>query len=312
VVPVAANLRIIHKGATVAESTGTEISFTPTEAGAYRMEAWLTVDGELRPWIYSNPIYMEPTAGRGYTLPPPTISESVEVRKNLVYVEGREEDANKHKLDLYLPKGKSNFPVLIFLHGGSWRSGDRADYPALGNRFAGEGFGVVVPSYRLLPGSPHPAQVEDAAAAVEWTLQNIASHGGDMKRVYLSGHSAGGHLAAWVGVDARFRERLKGVIAMSGIYDLSSLGLFISGSVNPSPIQLIAPGTPPFLITYCQNDYPTLPKQARDFHAALRQKGNRAELVFVPGKNHISEMVDIHQPTDPTARAILEFIASLP
>jgi hypothetical protein len=179
-VPVAANLRIIHKGATVAEANAAQIDFTPAEPGAYRLEAWLPVDGEMRPWIYANPIYLEAVAGRGITLPSTELSASVEARNDITYVEGQPAEAAKHKLDLYLPAGKKNFPVLIFIHGGSWRSGDRSNYPALGNRFAKEGIGVVVPSYRLMPGAPHPAQIEDASAADDWVIKNIAQYGAEI------------------------------------------------------------------------------------------------------------------------------------
>jgi acetyl esterase/lipase len=306
--PVAANIKILHKGATVAEATDSQIAFTPTEPGAYRLEAWLPVDGEMRPWIYSNPIYLEAVEGRGITLPSSALAPTVEVTKDIVYTEGAPGDANKHKLDLYRPKDGRNFPVLIFIHGGSWRSGDRSNYPALGNRFAREGIGVVVSSYRLMPGAPHPAQVEDATAAVDWVVKNIAQHGGDPSRIYLSGHSAGGHMAAFVGLDPRFWPSLKGVLALSGVYDVSMIAGFQSGGVDGSPMHRIARGAPPFLITYCQNDYPSLPAQARNFHAALKEAGNAAQLVYVPNKNHISEIVDIWQDTDPTALAVLRFI----
>lgn len=308
--PIAANIRIIHKGATVAEANDSAINFTPTEPGAYRLEAWLPVDGEMRPWIYANPVYLEAVAGRGITLPSSEISPSVEVRKDITYVDGQLADAGKHKLDLYLPRDKTNFPVLIFIHGGSWRSGDRSNYPALGNRFARQGIGVVVPSYRLMPGAPHPAQVEDATAAVDWVVKNIAEHGGDARRIYLSGHSAGGHLAAFAGLDRRYWPNLKGVLALSGVYDVIPLPAFPSDKVDGSPLHRIAPGAPPFLITYCQNDYPTLPAEAGKFHAALQAAGVSSELVYIPNKNHISEIVDIWQDDDPTAVAILKFMNS--
>jgi acetyl esterase/lipase len=307
-VPVAAHLKILHKGAAVAEAADSQIAFTPTETGVYRLEAWLEIDGELRPWIYSNPIYLEAVEGRGITLPSSALAPSVEVKKDIVYMDGAAADANKHKLDLYLPKDAHNAPVLIFIHGGSWRSGDRANYPALGNRFAKEGIAVVVPSYRLMPGAPHPAQVEDATAAVDWVLKNIAQYGGDPNRIYLSGHSAGGHLAAYAGLDRRFWPNLKGVIALSGIYDVSTLAAFQAGGVDGSPQHRIAAGAPPFLVTYCQNDYPSLPAQARNFDAALRATGDSSELVYIPNKNHITEIVDVWQENDPTAQAILRFL----
>ncbi|MGI8742771.1 MAG: alpha/beta fold hydrolase [Bryobacteraceae bacterium] len=310
--PIAANLKVIHNGAVVSEPAGSQISFTPTEPGAYRLEAWLSVDGEERPWIYANPIYLDKVETAGLKLPPKELAANVDAIKDITYVDGSPADAAKHKLDIYVPKGKSRFPVLIFIHGGSWHSGDRSNYPALANRFAKEGIGVVVPSYRLMPSAPHPAQVDDALAAVDWTIKNIAQYGGDPKRIYVSGHSAGGHLAAYAGLDRKFWPNLKGVLPLSGVYDVSQIGGFKGDPLNASPIQHVQAGAPPFLITYCQNDYPSLPAQARNFDAALRAAGVSSELVYIPNENHISEIVNVYKDDDLTARAILRFIDQHP
>ncbi len=201
---------------------------------------------------------------------------------------------------------------MVFYHGGSWRSGDRSQYPALANRFAKEGIGVVVPSYRLMPANAHPAQIDDATAALEWVIQNIAQYGGDPKRIYVAGHSAGGHLAAYVGLNEKFWPNLKAVMPLSGVYDVSTIAGFKDGPGNASPIQHIRPGAPPFLITYCENDYPSLPYQARTFDAALRKAGDASQLVYISGENHISEIVNVWKDTDPTAQAVLRFIAEHP
>ena len=310
--PTAAIVRVIHDGKVVSESTGAQMSFTPTEPGAYRLEAWLGVDGEERPWIYANPIFLEKVETTGLKLPPPDLAPTVEARKDITYVDGQPADGGKHKLDLYLPKDKTNFPVLVFIHGGSWRSGDRSNYPALANRFAKEGIGVVAISYRLMPGAPHPAQVDDAVAAVDWTIHNIAQYGGDSKKIYVSGHSAGGHLAAYAGLNQKFWPNLKGVLPLSGVYDVTQIAGFKEGGDKASPIKLIQAGSPPFLITYCQNDYPALPAQARNFDAALRAAGVSSELVYVPNENHISEIVNVHKDDDLTALSILRFIHEHP
>ena len=160
-----------------------------------------------------------------------------------------------------------------------------------------------------MPQNPHPSQVDDASAAVAWVIKNIAQYGGDQKRIYVGGHSAGGHLAAYVGLNHRFWPELKGVIALSGVYDVSKIAGFKDDPVNASPIQHISAGAPPFLITYCENDYPSLPVQAREFHAALRKAGVASELVYVPGENHISEIVNVYKDDDLTARSILKFLA---
>jgi acetyl esterase/lipase len=311
-VPIAAKLKLIHDGAVVSEASDSQLTFTPKEPGAYRLEAWLPVDGEERPWIYANAIFLEKTDASALKRPSGELAPTVEAHKDIVYAEGKPDDANKHKLDIYAPKDKKDFPVIVFIHGGSWRSGDRALYPALANRFAKDGIGVVVPNYRLMPANAHPAQVDDATAAVEWTIKNIAQYGGDPKRIYVSGHSSGGHLAAYVGLDQKFWPNLKGVMAFSGVYDVKAIGGFKDDPVKASPITHVRAGAPPFLITYCQNDYLSLPAQARMFDAALRAAGVSSDLVYIPNENHISEIVNVYKDDDPTTRAILRFIQMHP
>ena len=168
------------------------------------------------------------------TLPAAQISSNVEMLAGISYTEGAPADADKHKLDLYLPRDKKNFPVLVFVHGGSWRTGDRSQYKALGERLARAGIGVAIPSYRLMPQNPHPAQIEDVAAAFAWVVRNISQHGGDTSRIYLSGHSAGAHLAALLALDEKYlakfdlaRKAIRSVIAMSGIYNVDELDTFL-------------------------------------------------------------------------------------
>ncbi len=202
--PVAAKIRLIHKGATVAEAESSDFSYEVKEQGAYRLEASLSADGEDRPWIYSNPIYVGKAPS--LTLPPVRMSADVEIHKDIAYAG---DDLPKHKLDVYIPKDKKNFPVMVFFHGGGWKSGDRSEYPLLGNRFAKAGIGVVIPSYRLMPQNPYPAQMEDAAAAFAWVYRNIAQYGGDASRIYVAGHSSGGHLASLLALDPKYLAEIR-------------------------------------------------------------------------------------------------------
>ena len=110
--------------------------------------------------------------------PPAQAPFEVETVKGLTYCDGLAEDAAKHKLDLYLPRGKKDFPVFFFVHGGSWRTGDRSRHAALGSLFARFGIGAVIISYRLAPHVHHPAQIEDVANAFAWTHAHIAQYGG--------------------------------------------------------------------------------------------------------------------------------------
>jgi len=312
--PIPAKLKLIHDGQLVAEGDDSTFAFTPKEPGVYRLEAWLTVDGEDRPWIFSNPIYLTKTSN--LTLPSSTVESNVEVQKDIAYADGDPADAAKHKLDLYLPKDKKNFPVLVFIHGGSWRSGDKALYPALGNRFAKLGIGVAIPSYRLMPKSPHPAQIEDTAAAFAWVYKNIAQYGGDVSRIYIAGHSAGGHLVALLALDPAYLAKydipltaIKGVAALSGVYDVSKIQGFANpGDDSPSPLAHVHSKAPPFLVSYCQWDYLALPLQAREFAAALKKSFDPVELLYVPGQGHISEIIHIVKDDDVIAQAILKLI----
>lgn len=305
--PLPAKLKLIHNGKIVHEASGTKLEYSTREVGYYRLEAWLELDGELRPWIYSNPIYV--TATSGLKLPAAGVWESVEVRRDIEYTSGAAEDASKHMLDIYLPKGKTNTPVFVFIHGGAWKQGDRSQYPALGNRLAREGIAVVVPSYRLAPKNQHPAQIDDIRAAFRWTVAHLGEIGGDPSRVYVGGHSAGGHLSSLL---ALTEPGIRGVASLSGVYDVRTIEKVFTDDAAvrkaASPINYVKSGAPAFTITYCQWDYAALPQQAELFAAALKEAGVKVNLVYIPNENHISEIVNATKESDPTLRAILDLI----
>src|SRR5262249_162151 len=163
----------------------------------------------------------------------PTLGGSFEVTavKDIAYFEGEGADPAKHKLDLYLPRGQKDFPVLFFIHGGTWSSGDRKLYAPLGETFAKNGVGVVIISYRLSPKVQHPAHIEDVAKAFAWTVNNIGKHGGNPEQIFVSGHSAGGHLSALLATDDTYLKaekltvgNIKGVLALSGVYTVVPVG----------------------------------------------------------------------------------------
>ncbi len=153
--------------------------------------------------------------------------QDVKVRevRDVAYYQGEGADEKKHKLDLYLPDTGQPFPVLMWIHGGGWSMGDRAMYAALGRRFAERGIGCAAISYRLSPGVKHPEHIKDCARAFAWLHSNVARHGGDPDRLFVSGQSAGGHLSALLALDRRYladekvpEDALKGTIPMSGVY----------------------------------------------------------------------------------------------
>jgi len=150
--------------------------------------------------------------------------------RDIAYYEGTDADKVKHRLDLYLPKDHKDFPVVMFVHGGAWMHGDKnffGVYSALGKMFARNGTGAVIINYRLSPGVKHPEHIKDVARAFAWTQKNIEKYGGRADEIFISGHSAGGHLVALLASDETYLnaegltfKNIKGVMPLSGVYAL--------------------------------------------------------------------------------------------
>lgn len=272
----------------------------------------------------------------------------VEEYRNLSYQSGPAGQAVAHQLDLLLPKGKKEFPVVLFLHGGAWTVGDKSwggKYTNVGRCLARHGIGAVLPNYRLAPAFPFPAQIDDAAQALAWTVKNIGRYGGTSHDIILCGHSAGGHLAALLATDPTYMKRagverawIKGVICVSGVYQVPEMRFQwqlpwnqagtirvadFGFSVNPfrevfgdnpeklraaSPLSHVHRGLPPFLLINADHDFPLLPGMTREFATALRHNGVKVETLTIPNRNHESVMFDADTASDPCMRAILAFI----
>ena len=133
----------------------------------------------------------------------------------------------RHKLDIYTPeKGAASAPVVVFFMGGNWVKGEREDFAFVGRALASRGYVVVIPDYRLYPEVKYPDFLDDSAQAVAWTAREIASFGGDPKRLYVMGHSAGAYNAAMVALQPGYLAKhgmkasgLRGWIGMAGPYD---------------------------------------------------------------------------------------------
>ena len=189
----------------------------------------------------------------------------VEVVSDIAYREGKDADPSKHKLDLFLPKGRKDFPVLFFVHGGGWTTGDRKLYGQFGRVFAARGIGTVVISYRLSPQVQHPAHIEDVARAFAWTHKNIGKYGGRADQIFVTGQSAGGHLAALLATNETYLKAenlglkdIKGAMPMSGIYLFRPgwldrvIGSGPEAADNASPLNHVSENSPPFLILYAE------------------------------------------------------------
>ena len=123
------------------------------------------------------------------------------------------------RLDVYYPADKQDFATIVWFHGGGLKAGNRK----IPKELKEKGVAVVAVNYRLHPKVKAPAYIEDAAASVAWTFRNIEKYGGSAKRIFVSGHSAGGYLTSMVGLDKRWlaandidADDLAGLIPYSG------------------------------------------------------------------------------------------------
>jgi len=246
----------------------------------------------------------------------------VAVVNDIAYYEGPDADAKKHKLDIYTPKGLKDFPVVFFIHGGTWSSGDRKMYGNMGQMFASQGIGVVVISYRLSPAVAHPVHIEDVAKAFAWTHANIAKHGGRADRIFVAGHSAGGHLTSLLAANPEYLKKhnlssknIRGIIPISGVYDIPA-GMFpkifpgTADEVKPaSPLKNLAAGGPPALVMYADQDYAGLDTLAKLYSAKLGELKVPATIELIKSRTHITIISKMMlSATDAASKLALDFI----
>jgi len=227
-------------------------------------------------------------------------------------------DEPRQTLDVYWPPDGDRLPVVLFAYGGSWNWGDKSLYPLVGARFTAQGFVVVVINYTLYPDATFPTFVEDAAAAIAWTVKHIDAYHGDPKRLYVAGHSAGGHILSLIALDDRYlaahgltRDALRGFIGISAPTDLTALlrHLETRPSVgSASGLQAIMGGThrlpqadpirhargdaPPILLLHGERDQTVPIAIARNFASALKTAGARVELREYERADHHSMLLD--------------------
>lgn len=255
---------------------------------------------------------------------PPSLVESVRVIENVPYAGN---DSRRQRLDLLVPKrpkGNGPLPVVIFIHGGAWRGGDRRDgYSALGPLVATGHYAGITVGYRLTDEAIWPAQVHDAKAAVRWARANAGRFNLDPDRIGAMGPSAGGHLVAMLGTSGEVvglegdvgphsgtNSRVQCVADLYGPAELSRMGLFPSAldhddADSPesrliggpllsrpeaaraaSPVTYVTPDDPPFLIVHGTKDEIVPFDQSVRLHEALRKAGVDATMVPVERGGH--------------------------
>lgn len=233
------------------------------------------------------------------------------------------------RLDVYLPADKTlrDLPVLLFLHGGGWSNGYKEWMGFMAPAFTDLPAIFISVSYRLLPDIKYPANLDDTIAALAWVRRNIERFGGDPDRLFIGGHSAGGHLAAL----ATLRRDL---LAAAGVPVKAILGCFpVSGSykfeigeleargkamlekpedaAEISPITHVAGNRVPFYITWGGKDLEHCLKTAPPMVEALKAAGTRVEHQVFDEFDHFEISIDNGRRGSPWVETVRKWMTDL-
>ncbi len=243
-------------------------------------------------------------------------------------------------LDVYTSEKAKAAPVMVYVHGGGWKRGDKRAVGRKAAFFVDSGFVFVSVNYRLLPEGRHPNNVDDLAAALGWVHDHVARYGGDPGAIFLMGHSAGCHLVSLVATDHRRLAKhgkspaiLRGVVANdTQTYDLPALIERAAGTAlyrdvfgtdpetqrDASPLHHVARGkhVPPFLILYSAGiapgrENPGWRAQAEAFAAALRDAGVHAEVVDASDRTHAEINQRLGDLEDDVTGRVMSFINAI-
>jgi acetyl esterase/lipase len=236
-------------------------------------------------------------------------------------------ETNIPQLNIFVPKNIKGTatPVLIFVHGGNWNSGRKGTYDLLGRNFANKGVITVIPDYTLSPAADYDTMTKQIAAVIQWTKDNISKYNGNPNQIFITGHSAGGHLGALAVMNPKYGIDSKSI---SGIILNDAAGLDMKNYLeqNPptsendyvttwtkspanwkeaSPIYFLDKNTPPFLIYVGDKTYNSIKTANKRFLDALQpyQAGvvtnhlNKKHIPMVvqyfwPWSNRFDEVVD--------------------
>jgi acetyl esterase/lipase len=251
--------------------------------------------------------------------------EGYELRAGVAYGEGE-----RRNLDIYQPtKPNGDDTIIVFIYGGSWRMGHRAQYRFAAQPFAAAGYLTVVPDYRIYPEGRFPDFVEDVAASLDWVQRELVGEG-ESPRIVLVGHSAGAHIAALLALDPRYLEAeghstdiIKGWVGLAGPYAFDPLktkstkAIFepAAGDVGQAqPVTFARSGAPPALLLHGNKDGTVYPWNSEELEKAIKVAGGRVTYKPLDNIGHIAIVVSIAKPGlggAPVLKEIEEFIEGL-
>ena len=263
-----------------------------------------------------------------------------DVKRDIPYADPPQE---RQVLDVYSPPGAKNLPVVFWIHGGGWQTGDKKDVQLKPQAFTEKGFVFVSTNYRLLPAVDMGTIVRDVAKAVRWVHDHIAEYGGDPTRLLVMGHSAGAQLAALICTDDRYLKAegvslgiVKGCVPVDGdTYDVPAIievaetrwrahglppakfghrekfGNDPAKHKDFSAVTHVAKGKgiPPFFVLHVAG-HPDTTAQAQRLGNVLREAGVPVTVFAARETTHNKVNADLGRPDDPATKALFEFLGT--
>ncbi|WP_338114931.1 alpha/beta hydrolase [Novosphingobium olei] len=227
---------------------------------------------------------------------------------------------DNQKVEMFVPTGAQGpLPIVVFIPGGAWRTGDPHDYRFIARALAPKGYAVVLAGYRLGANGRYPAMLEDGAAALRWVSDHARAHGGDPARIVLMGHSAGAYNAAMLALDRRWlahqrlsADALRGVVGLSGPYDFypfddsATIDAF-GHAANPEdtqPIAHVRGDAPPMLLVHGSADTRVRPRNSVALARALTAAGAPTHAVLLKDVSHEGMIMAFARPFTRDARPL--------
>jgi acetyl esterase/lipase len=265
-------------------------------------------------------------------------AQAQDVKRNIPYAEPAHE---RQVLDVYSPRDAKDLPVVFWIHGGGWQTGDKTSVQIKPKAFVDKGFVFVSTNYRLLPSVDMGTIVRDIAKSIRWVHEHIAENGGDPKRLFVMGHSAGAQLAALICIDDRYLKDeglpldiIKGCVPVDGdTYDVPAMietaetrrrvhglpqakfghrekfGNDPAKHRDFSAVTHVAKdkGIPPLLILNVA-DHPDTSAQAQRLANVLKDAGVPVTVFGAKETTHSKINNDLGRPDDPATKALFEFL----
>lgn len=248
------------------------------------------------------------------------LSESARIKADIAY--GTRE---REVLDLVFPdKPAAEAPLHVFIHGGYWRSGEKADYRFVATPVLEAGGIAALVEYDLMPGQRLPVLVDQVRRAVNWLQDNATQFGANPERITVSGHSAGAHLASYLAATgpedtATVRlPALKGMLLLSGIYDLSEIPdsflrhetqLTRSEAAAYSPLKSNHRKGLKRILAYGADETAPFHEHAKALQQRLQAGTGNSELMALPGLNHMSVVLDLGNTNSSLGRKLTDLLA---